>query len=447
MEKRNTIWAFIITGMLILVSFMYYRVNVYYMYLVVYIWFGVAYGMLLQYGRFCFASAFRDLFAIGVPRMVVGIIIAMIVFSFISAFLSANKMSTFHPGPIGLHETLGGLIFGIGMVLAGGCASGSLYKVGEGNGTSLLALTGIVFAQAIMVDMPWFDKYLKGFVFKLPTLTLAKTELISTKFPGAAKYFVGNFLLNAVIPSLLLILFVYIFWFRKGFIKKRVKKKKAKGESKTFGDELAGIWSMITASQRTAIAGVIVGMVSALHIYTLKGMQLKFGVSNFGYLLKKMGHVADVSIRGTVFDPGYWYITSQEAQVGAWVLEKFGWNMRDNIFFGVNNGIPEPWRNPALWMSVGIIFGAMIMALLNKEFAIKIPKGELIVWGLMGGTLMGIGSRVALGCNIGAFFIRIANGDPGGWLFGLGMVSGAFFGVKFFNWWTTRKMAAEMEAF
>ncbi len=60
---------------------------------------------------------------------------------------------------------------------------------------------------------------------------------------------------------------------------------------------------------------------------------------------------------------------------------------------------------------------------------------------------MGMGARVALGCNIGAFFIRVAGGDPGGWLFGIGMVVGGYIGVRFFNWWTERKMAKEMEAF
>ena len=160
-----------------------------------------------------------------------------------------------------------------------------------------------------------------------------------------------------------------------------------------------------------------------------------------------MGHSGDVSTRGTVFDPGYWYITSQEGQLGGWILEKFGWNMHDNIFFGVNNGLPVPWHNPALWMSFGIIFGAMVMARLSNEFKFKLPKGELIVWGLMGGLLMGFGSRPALGCNIGAFFIRVAGGDPSGWLYGVGMVGGAFFGVKFFNWWSDRKMAKEMASF
>jgi uncharacterized membrane protein YedE/YeeE len=480
MEKRNKIWAFILTGVLILISLLYYNANVYYMYLVVYIWFGVSYGMMLQYGRFCFASASRDLFAAGVPRMAVGILIALIFFSIIQATLSATNMSTFHPAPFGIHMLLAGSVFGIGMVLAGGCASGSLYKVGEGNMTSLIAVIfGLCLGQAVFVDlggifnnlapqswidkaeatqaavmakkglaMPlssWFDYYLVGYVWKQPTYTIAKLIADNPRHLTTADYFIGNAIINSIIPALVIMVIIYVFYPRKGYISKLKKEKGNTG----LGDEIRGIWNMITASKRTSIMGVLVGITAGLHILTMKGMQLKFHVrnSNFGELLDRMGHTADTTPKGTVFDPGYWYITSQEGQVGAWILEKFGWNMHDNMFFGWVNGIPELWRNPALWMSLGIIFGAMIMALLQKEFKFKMPTPELIMWGFSGGLLMGFGSRPSLGCNIGGFFIRASGGDPNGWVYGTGMVIGAFIGVKFFNWFTERKMAAEMEDF
>jgi uncharacterized membrane protein YedE/YeeE len=403
--------------------------------------------------------------------MAVGILVALIFFSLIQATLASTNMSTFHPAPFGIHTLIAGMIFGVGMVLAGGCASGSLYKIGEGNGTSFLAaFFGLCIGQAIFVDVKWFnflipqkwidsamakglpadkmtssfDTYLAGYIWNQPTLQLSHTKTISEALPGAWKYFIGDSMINALIPAAILLVAIYIFYIRKGFLKKRAK---AKGGATEFGDELSGIWNMITASKRTTLMGVIIGITAGLHIFVMKGMQIRFGVSNFGQLLTRMGHTADVSTKGTVFDPGYWYITSQEGQLGAWILEKFGWNMHDNIFFGINNGLPEPWRNPALWMSFGIVFGAMVMARLNNEFKFKMPKGELIAWGLIGGLLMGWGSRPALGCNIGAFFIRVAGGDPSGWLYGGGMVIGAFAGVKFFNWWSERKMAKEMAEF
>jgi len=472
-EKRNQIWAFIIVAMLVLVSLIYYKANTYYLYTIVYIWFGFAYGMMLQYGRFCFASASRDLFAAGVPRMAVGVLIALMFFSIIQAILSSTNMSTFHPAPFGIHMLIAGVVFGLGMVLAGGCASGSLYKVGEGNMTNLVAvIVGLCIGQAIFVDVGgvfdslvpasweksalikglpqyiikdgWFDKYLAGYVWDQPSIQLSQTAAISNALPGAWKYFIGDAFLNAILPASIILVVIYYFYNRKGFLKKKAKEKGGKTD---FGDEIAGVWNMITASKRTTIMGVLVGITAGLHILVMKGMQLKFEVKNFGELLTRMGYTKDVSLLGEVFDPGYWYITSQEGQFGGWLLEKVGWNMHDNIFFAVNNGLPEPLRNPALWMSLGIIFGAMVMARLNNEFKLKWPKGELWVWGLLGGILMGFGSRPSLGCNIGAFFIRAAGGDPNGWLYGVGMVTGAFFAVKFFSWWTDRKMAKEMEAF
>ena len=74
--RRNILWAYGIVGLFALISLGTFAYNEYYTYLSVYLWFGFIYGVCLQYGRFCFSSAFRDLFAVGVPRMAVGIMIA-----------------------------------------------------------------------------------------------------------------------------------------------------------------------------------------------------------------------------------------------------------------------------------------------------------------------------------------------------------------------------------
>lgn len=466
--ERNNFWALFVIGLLILISLAYAVSNTYYMYVVVYIWFGVAYGMMLQYGRFCFASASRDLFAAGVPRMAVGILVALMLFSLVQSFLMATGMSTFKPAPFGIHMLIAGFIFGIGMVISGGCASGSLYKVGEGNGTSLLVVMGISFGQAIFVILggpfaklvpqswvessaakglpaekvnSWFDIYLTGYVWDQPTYQIHKLGFIANNFPGASKYFVGDTLINAIIPAMLLLAVIYAVWIRKGYLKKVVKQK----GSSNFRDDLAGFWGMIMASKRTTMMGLLIGITAGLHIFTLAAMREKFGINNFGQILTRMGYDSEVAMFGTVFDPGYWYITTQEAQFAAWFMDKLGLDMMNNVFFGVNNGLPELWRNPALWMSIGIILGAMVLALINREFKWKTPSGELIAFALVGGLLMGMGSRPSLGCNIGAFFVRAAGGDPNGWVYVTGMVAGAFVGVKFFNWYTERKMAKEME--
>lgn len=469
--RKNIIWAYGIVGFFTFVSIFTFAVHEYYIYLSAYLWFGFIYGMCLQYGRFCFASAFRDLFAVGVPRMVVGIMIATFLFALTAAFVSATGWSTFHAAPVSFHSVIAGLIFGVGMVFAGGCASGSLYKAGEGNGVSVIVIFSISMTQAFFVDVggvlnkfvpqSWkdsalqkglpdsinvsdgfVDQYLAGYVWDQPIMTYAQS--LGMKDDSLAGALLGNTLAGVFLPALIILTIVYVFWVRKNYVKKL---KKEKGDNITFKDHLAGFWSMIIASKRTSIAGLFLGIACGLQMFVIEGMRMKFGVKNAGTLLERMGHNYGISDKGTVFDPGYWYVTTQEAQWVGWVNQKLGMNNMDNIYFGWVNGIPSPAINPADWMSVALIGGAAVMALLNGEFKLKAPTKELAIWAIIGGALMGIGSRLALGCNVGAFFVRTAMGDMSGWLFGLGMIGGAYIGVKFFNWYTERKMVKEMAGF
>jgi len=467
-SRRNKMWIYIIVGFFALISIGTYAMHEYYIYLSAYLWFGFIYGMCLQYGRFCFASAFRDLFAVGVPRMVVGIMIATVLFSLTSSFVASTGWSTFHAAPWSIHAVIAGIIFGVGMVFAGGCASGSLYKAGEGNGVSLLVILSISVTQSTFVDLGgwfnklvpaswaesaltknlpssisvsdgWVDQYLAGYVWNQPVVTFAK--LLGFKNETVTGAFLGNSLVGVVLPAILLLIVVYLIWSRKRYV---LDLKNREGRSAGFADHIRGFWAMITASKRTAIAGLFLGIACGLQMFVIEGLRMKFGVKNAGTILQRIGFDFGISAKGTVFDPGYWYVTTQEAQWVGWIAQKLGWNNMDNIYFGWVNGIPSPAINPADWMSVALIGGAAVMALLNNEFKWKKPTKELAIWALIGGALMGIGSRLALGCNVGAFFVRTANGDVSGWSFGLGMIGGAFIGVKFFNWYTQRKMAKEM---
>ena len=49
-----------------------------------------------------------------------------------------------HILPLGIATVLGGLLFGFGMVLSGGCVSGSLYRMGEGYLGSWVAIGGVL---------------------------------------------------------------------------------------------------------------------------------------------------------------------------------------------------------------------------------------------------------------------------------------------------------------
>ncbi|MBF8287153.1 MAG: Sulf transp protein, partial [Candidatus Rokubacteria bacterium] len=287
-DSRHKRWALGIVAALIAISVGTYAYHEYYLYLSVYLWFGFIYGMCLQYGRFCFSSAFRDLFAVGVPRMAVGIMIAIALFALVGAFVSATGLSTFHSAPTSVHAVIAGFIFGVGMCFSGGCASGSMYKTGEGNMNALLVVLSISVTQAIFVDVGgwanslvpqswtksaqekglpasinvtdgWVDQYLAGYVWDQPVMSFA--TLLGWTDQSVVGAFVGNLLIGVVLPGAALLAIVYWFWSRRAFMRKRTA---AGAAHPVWRDELAGYWAMIVASKRTAIAGLALGIAAGL---------------------------------------------------------------------------------------------------------------------------------------------------------------------------------------
>ena len=95
--SRRRVWAFALIGAAVVLTAAACAADEAWIYLAAYAWFGLIFGMLLQRGRFCFSSGFRDLFAVGAPRMIVGLMIATAFFGFAAAAVSAAGMSTFTP--------------------------------------------------------------------------------------------------------------------------------------------------------------------------------------------------------------------------------------------------------------------------------------------------------------------------------------------------------------
>ena len=447
--------AMFITAAVAVLSVVLLAMDTRWVYLLVYLWFGLAYGVLLQYGRFCMASAVRDLFAVKVPRMAVGVMIATALFSITAGMVTVSGYSTFHANPLGWHIIFGGLIFGFGMVFTGGCASGSLYKSGEGNMNSMLVLVSISFSQALFVDMGswsnafapdswvasaadkgmpealsatdgWFDLFNAGYIWDLSGGTVAQSLDTGNIW---LDIFVGNALLGAILPTIAVLIVLYLTIYRKGYV------RRLKLASPSMKDEMRGFWAMMTASKNTALAGLGLGVFAGLQMWVTGALREHYNIDNFGEILEKMGHTDGLSMNLTVFDPGYWYITTQEAQLGGWILEGLGRDTRDNIFFGLINGLPNPLVNAPLLMSVGIVLGAAVLALTRREFKWKVPNIETATFALVGGALMGIGARVGMGCNVGAFFAAVTNGDLSGWIYLAGMALGGLLGVKAFNMW------------
>ena len=280
--------------------------------------------------------------------------------------------------------------------------------------------------EELSVTSGWFDQFLAGYVWDLHGSTVSESLGMENLWSAA---FIGNALLSAIIPAFVIIVLLYMITYRKGYMRRN------KIDNPRLGEHVKAIWSMLTASKNTAIAGLGLGIFAGLHMYTIGALRERYEIFNFGEMLADMGYKTGLSIQDTVFDPGYWYITTQEAQWGGWILNKLGAQNMDNIFFGLDYGLPNPLLNAPGYMSIGIILGAAMIANMRREFKWKIPSLETAIFAVVGGTLMGIGARIAMGCNIGAFFATVTNGDLSGWIFLAGMALGGYLGVKVFNWW------------
>ncbi len=111
---------------------------------------GVLFGFILQRGRFCMNSAFRDAILLKDNVLLKTVFVALLVELVGFAIMDATGAIAINPKPFWWGANLlGSFIFGIGMVLAGGCASGITYRVGEGMVGSMTAVLGLAIGGYI----------------------------------------------------------------------------------------------------------------------------------------------------------------------------------------------------------------------------------------------------------------------------------------------------------
>jgi uncharacterized membrane protein YedE/YeeE len=126
---------------------------------------GMLIGLLLHRSRFCFVASFRDFFMTGEPKMLIAVGISTLVFAF---GMAALKVLFIAEEDVGIYNRFwlgglsGGLVFGFGMQLAGGCGSSTLWRSAEGNTklwVSLIffALSTSFFYQ-LLNDYGWLEK-------------------------------------------------------------------------------------------------------------------------------------------------------------------------------------------------------------------------------------------------------------------------------------------------
>jgi uncharacterized membrane protein YedE/YeeE len=131
---------------------------------------GFLFGFFLQKGDLCGASAFSEVLIMKDWRKVFGVWVVIAAGMVGFAVLDWLGWVQLAPKPLlWVNYLIGGLVFGVGTVLAGGCVSGCLFKAGTGNLNSMVGLLGIFLGVAVVEYGPLSAAYqsaTKTFVVK-----------------------------------------------------------------------------------------------------------------------------------------------------------------------------------------------------------------------------------------------------------------------------------------
>lgn len=104
---------------------------------------GLAFGYVTQRGGFCLTRAVSNLYIMGDATIVRAYLFALLVATIGTHLLLAAGLAQIPIRPFHwLSNLLGGLLFGVGMILSGGCSGSTWYRVGEGAVGAWVVLMG-----------------------------------------------------------------------------------------------------------------------------------------------------------------------------------------------------------------------------------------------------------------------------------------------------------------
>ena len=201
---------------------------------------GALFGFVLQSGRFCMNSAFRDILLLKEFKLAKAVVIAIVVEMVGFGIFAAAGVITLGVKPFNVGGSIvGGLVFGIGMVLAAGCASGTTYRVGEGMMGSLVAAFGLT-SGALATAYGLFK----------PAKDAIQSVTVGTKLTVFGEYDAVLTPVLMIIVGIVLAVVIFFFWGLPGFKKKReaggpliktddIAKVSDAGESEFFNNRTA----------------------------------------------------------------------------------------------------------------------------------------------------------------------------------------------------------------
>jgi uncharacterized membrane protein YedE/YeeE len=337
---------------------------------------GLGFGILLQKGRFCFTSAFRDFFAYKDTRVLRGVLagILAMVGGVSLAYSLGTPIDRFWLPSFGLSSVVGGFVFGVGMVLAGGCASGTLYRAAQGyvHFWLVLAFTAVGYVSFAAL----FESVFLAFYFD-PLQVFAGGSAFLL-FPRGFAPFLGG---GVIIAVALAYRAIYL-----------------------------GARSLIPPTSSGGIpTPSIDSRVHSLGTSTVdrRGARSLLSVLGGGWNTTICGIALGLLASAWFVLWNTWSITTPEVR---WV------GLALSTVLGQSYIESQPYWNGVVFaahgitisldmvMLVALVAGAFLASLWSSEFRIRKPVRKSLPNIVAGGLLMGFGSRMTPGCNISNAF-------------------------------------------
>lgn len=306
---------------------------------------GIFFGFVLQRGRYCMNSAFRDIIFINDFTLFRSYLLALLV-----SIIGANLLEDLgFMGEFGLRRQsfnivaniVGGYIFGIGIVIAGGCGSGIVYRIGEGYVSAFVATLG--FASSLVATYHGPLKPVMQFLKSFKVTIGNGAEAVSNP---ALWDLLGGRSMKWIVIAVIAAIIIPIVLKGKPF---------AKGPKKGYS------WSL---------TGLLLGLILILALWA----------SNYWG-----GQTRGLSAAGPTAE-AFLAITMGNS------MSKFD-PMFD--FWGIFKGT---WS--ALYI-FGIPLGAYLSARGLGEFKLQAPPATEIMRVFAGSLIMGFGAATAGGCTVG----------------------------------------------
>lgn len=358
--------------------------------------FGLAFGFVLQRSRFCFASAFRDVFLLRHGRNMKGVLMGLAVATagfaiFMSKQVPNPSLGILPPDanvlPLGWHLVVGGLLFGVGMVVAGGCVSGSVYRMGEGYVASWVSFGGIMLGL-LAAGFTW------NWWWEVEISTGPRIWLPAYLGHGGA--------VAVTLLGLLLVYLLVLWWESRGGLV-MPDMPFVGSDDETFAAKLNNTLGRFFVHGWPAIIGGAV----------LGGLNVLLFVSSHPW-----GFTGEIS--RWVIGVSNWLSVGPGELAGAATLPGCALELGES-------GI----LHHMLFLVWGMVFGSFIAALFAGEFKIRMPRQKgRYVQAVGGGIAMGYGAGLAMGCTIGAFFSAIPSLALNGWFFAVFLAIGAWIGTQ-----------------